>query len=530
MGAVLLLSAVLDVRYPGAEPRFSYLLPAIDVVVLLAMLAVLAPRPVPSVARTALVAWFMFVRFLRLGDGIEERFLYREFNLYVDLPLIPELVRLYHATVPPYQFVISLFVLLAAIAALAVAVYVALSLCERYLAVTAHARAFLAVAVAFAAASPFVGSSALRLGAFAASSLPRILREVAFFANVDEYRAATLQRIAAAERDLSRLPSNLAKLERSNVYLFLIESYGESALTRPVFARRMADVYARFDTELAQHGFAAASSLLDSPTYGGGSWLAHATLATGVRASNQLEYSLLCEAKPKALARYFRDAGYRAILVQPATTRRWPEGEFYGFDREYFAWDFDYRGPAFAWAPMPDQYVLDFVRRAEKDFSAGPVFVQYTLVSSHAPWNRQPPLVDDWSKLGNGAIYARLDVLRYPVTWSDLSNAADAYIRSLEYDFEVLRRYIGEFVRDESLVMVLGDHQPPAEITEQNASRGVPIHVLSRRRSLVDAFVGAGYTRGMRPAATGKGLGMERFLPNLLKTLSARTTEGGSGR
>jgi hypothetical protein len=103
-------------------------------------------------------------------------------------------------------------------------------------------------------------------------------------------------------------------------------------------------------------------------------------------------------------------------------------------------------------------------------------------------------------------------------------------MRSLAYDFEVLRRYIGDFVRDESLVMVLGDHQPPAEITQQNASRRVPIHVLSRRRSLVDAFVGAGYTRGMRPAATGKGIGMERLLPNLLKTLSASTTEGGSRR
>jgi len=533
LGAFTVLSAILDVRYPGAEPSFWYLLPAIDVVVLLTMLSVIAWRGLrlPRTARIALVAWFMCVRFLRLGDGIEQRFLYRDFNLYVDLQLIPELVRLYYVTVPLYQFLLSLLALLAAVAALAVVAYRALLLCERYLATAARARVLLAVAAALAVASPFVGSNALRLGAFGASSLPRILREVAFFANVNEYRAATLKRIARVERDLARLPSNLAKLERANVYLFVIESYGQTATMRSVFASRMRSVHARFEAELAQRGFVAASSLLDSPTYGGGSWLAQATLATGIRASNQFEYELICQTKPKAIARYFREAGYRTILVQPATTRRWPDGDFYGFDRKYFAWDFDYRGPAFAWAPMPDQYVLDFVRRSEQDFAGGPAFVEYTLVSSHAPWNRQPPLVDDWSKLGNGAIYGRLEVVRYPVTWSDLSRASDAYIRSLEYDFEVLRRYVGEFIRDESLVVVLGDHQPPAEVTEQNASRGVPIHVLSRRRSLVDDFVAAGYTRGMRPAATGKKVGMDRFLPTFLERLSAvHTSQGGTRR
>jgi len=533
VAALALLSAVLDVRYPAPEPRLWYLLPAVDVLVLLGIFALLGWRGVrvPRLARAALVTAFLFVRFLRFGDGIEQRFLYRDFNLYVDLPLVPELVRLYYATVPLYQFLLSLLTLLVVIAGLAVLVYRALELCERHLAAARRAPVLLAVVATAAALSPFVGSDPRRLGALGASSLPRILRELAFLANVKTYRAATLRRVAEVEDKLARLPSNLDKLERSNVYLFLIESYGQTAIERPVFARRMHHVYSRFEAELAERGFTAASSLLESPTYGGGSWLSHVTLATGIRASNQFEYELLCQAKPKALARYFREAGYRTILVQPATTRHWPEGDFYGFGRKYFAWDFDYRGPAFAWAPMPDQYVLDFVRRSEKDFSVGPVFVQYTLVSSHAPWSRQPPLVDDWSKLGNGAIYSGLEVIRYPVTWSDLSHASDAYLRSLEYDFEVLKRYVGEFVRDESLVVVLGDHQPPAELTEQNASRGVPIHVLSRRRSLVDGFVGAGYTRGMRPDVARKPVGMDRFLPTLLESFSTvRTSDGTAPR
>ena len=48
----------------------------------------------------------------------------------------------------------------------------------------------------------------------------------------------------------------------------------------------------------------------------------------------------------------------------PATTRAWPEGAFYGFDRVY-----DSRrsatGPSFSWSPMPDQYTLAAFQRLE---------------------------------------------------------------------------------------------------------------------------------------------------------------------
>jgi hypothetical protein len=524
-----LLNVVLQVRYPGPEPRFWYLVPSIDLVVLFSIFALLPLRGVrvPKLVRIALVAVVLFVRFLRLGDGIEQRFLSRTFNLYVDLPLVPELVRLYYTTVPLHRFVLALAAVLGALAGLAVGAYRALEFCERYLSRPRHAALFAAIVVTCVAISPFTPKDSRRVGAFGASSTARIWREIEFMANAERLKRATLENVARVESELRGRPTNLARLERKNFFLFLIESYGQTVLERPVFEPRMQRAHASFERELGASGFSTASSLFESTTFGGGSWLAHATLATGVRTSNQFEYEVVCAAKPKTIARYFGAAGYRTVLVQPATTRRWPAGEFYGFDRSYFQWDFDYHGPAFGWAPMPDQYVLDFVRRSELGHTAGPLFIQYTLVSSHAPWNLQPALVEDWSTIGDGSVYARLEATRYPLQWSDLSQATDAYIRSLEYDFEVLKRYLREFVRDESLVVILGDHQPPAELTGQNASRGVPIHVVSRRRAFVDAFVAMGYTRGMRPDVTKEKLGMDQFLPGLLAGFS--TTELSSG-
>ena len=44
--------------------------------------------------------------------------------------------------------------------------------------------------------------------------------------------------------------------------------------------------------ELAKHGYSAASSFLNSTTYGGGSWWAQATLTTGVVVRNEVEYAV----------------------------------------------------------------------------------------------------------------------------------------------------------------------------------------------------------------------------------------------
>ena len=110
--------------------------------------------------------------------------------------------------------------------------------------------------------------------------------------------------------------------------------------------------------------------------------------------------------------------------------------------------------------------------------------------------------------------------IRFPVVWPNLENASEAYIRAIEYDLVVLRRYIAEFVRDGALVIVLGDHQPVVEVTRHSPSEGVPIHVLSRDKGFVETFVARGYERGMWPRIEGSHPGMETFLAGFLRDFS----------
>ena len=207
------------------------------------------------------------------------------------------------------------------------------------------------------------------------------------------------------------------------------------------------------------------------------------------------------------------------MLAAPGTTRPGSRGDLYGFTKNYYYDAFEYAGPAFAWATMPDQYVFDWIRRRELT-SKMPLFVQYVLVSSHAPWSETPSVVGDWSKLGNGEIFDTHPVYRYPIVWPNFTNAEEAYMRSITYDFEIIGQFIEQFLEDDSLVIVLGDHQPVVEVSKNESDHRVPVHVFSRDEALVAPFFARGYVPGLWPKETAKPRGFETFLPDLLRDFS----------
>lgn len=526
VAAWALLDVMLNLRYPGDEPALWYFVPAIDVVALFAYFALFARLNfrVPTALRVALVLWLFLVRVIRIGDGVKTRYFAERFNLWSDLRLAPELARFAHASLSWWAvFGLGLLVPLA-LAGLFWACYRALEHAERYLVESRHLKGVGGVAALFLALSLVPHDphyQQLYLGGFGASSVPRLRHEAKFLLNIYGYRTANVKAIADAQQLLRRTPSNLAKLRGRNVYLILIESYGATVFERPDFSRRVSEVFGAFESELGARGFSLATGLLDSPTSGGRSWLAHATLSTGVRAADQLQYELLLASQPKPIARFFREAGYRTVVAQPGTTRPWPKGQVFAFEQRYDAWNFDYAGPGYAWATMPDQYVLDFVRRRELSSPSAPLFIEYVLVSSHAPWSHQPPLVEDWERVQNGAIYNQLETVRFPIEWPQFKDASGAYIRSIVYDLEVLERYLAKFVNDDSLLILLGDHQPIPEVAGEGASVSVPVHVLSRDAALVAPFRARGYAPGMRPGRHAPHPPMASFLAGFLRDFSS---------
>ena len=74
----------------------------------------------------------------------------------------------------------------------------------------------------------------------------------------------------------------LEGLRGKDVLLVFVESYGQMAVQGTSFSPPIAQLVETGNQQLAADGFSSRSGWLTSSTYGGGSWLAHATLQSGV--------------------------------------------------------------------------------------------------------------------------------------------------------------------------------------------------------------------------------------------------------
>jgi Sulfatase len=315
----------------------------------------------------------------------------------------------------------------------------------------------------------------------------------------------------------------LARLGGADVLLMFVESYGRSALELPRYASTLLATLETFDERLAEHGLLAASGWLTSPTVGGQSWLAHGTLESGLWLPDQAHYDALLHSERLTLTRAFARAGYRTVAIKPAITMPWPEGERLGFAQIYAAADLGYAGKPYNWVTMPDQYTLAALERAERAGGGPPLFAEVSLISSHAPWTPIAPVLEDWSTIGDGGVFSQWAEDGDPpeVVWRDPERVREQYVLALDYVLRVLASYAANFVDEDTLLIMVGDHQPAPLITGEGAARDVPIHLISGDPELLAPFEAWGFTPGMRPQRGTSARPMDAFRDFFLDAFTA---------
>ncbi|MEU8801538.1 sulfatase-like hydrolase/transferase [Spirillospora sp. NPDC048819] len=307
----------------------------------------------------------------------------------------------------------------------------------------------------------------------------------------------------------------LTGLRGKDVVLAFVESYGRSAVEHPDYAQQVGAVLDAGTRRLDEAGFSARSGWLTSPTAGGGSWLAHATLLSGLRVDNQQRYRTLVNSDRFTLNRAFHRAGSRTVALMPAITRAWPEGEFYGYDKVYDNRNLGYRGPRFAFATMPDQYTLSVLQRNElaADDHA-PVMAETALVSSHAPWASIPRLVP-WDKVGDGSVFQGMGK-GYDAPWPPPDEIRAEYRKSVEYTLNTLVSFMETHGDEDTVLVFLGDHQPAPVLTGPGASRDVPITIVAQDEAVLERISGWGWQDGLKPAKNGPVWPMKDFRDRFL--------------
>ena len=323
----------------------------------------------------------------------------------------------------------------------------------------------------------------------------------------DQARFDVLIRRPDPYGDVSR--NRLLKgLRGKDVLLVFVESYGKMAVQGTSFSPGVDDVVNTGTQQLQAHGFSSRSGWLTSPTFGGGSWLAHSTLQSGLWVNSPSRYSTLIKSRRFTLAAAFRRAGWRTVADVPATHVAWPEGRsFYHFEESLVEgrWEvareprdrksLGYRGPGFGFSPLPDQYALEGLEQLELATRQRPaIYSEIDLTSSHEPWTRIPPLIS-WDNLGDGSVFNHV-----PIDRAGLTDTRQGYATSIKYALRALYSFIERYGNKNTVLIVLGDHQP-SRVIEQ-ANHEVPISVIAHDPKVTDRLSSWGWTPGMLPSST----------------------------
>jgi hypothetical protein len=440
----------------------------------------------------------------------------RDINLYWDLRFVPDVTALLARAAPPWLvagIVVGGVVILGGL-------YTLLRLAwGRVGAAMADAGERRAIGLLAAAAL------ILFVGQHASALVPGVPR---FSAPVSETYAEQLRLIVEARTGSKSLPpspstrSDLTRVKGADVYLIFLESYGAIAFDRPELSARLVASRAQFAAAIRDTKREVVSAFVESPTFGGSSWLAHISLMSGIQVRDAETNALLMTQKRDTLVTTFERHHYRTIALMPGLWQSWPEGAFYGFDEIYGGARLDYHGPAFGWFTITDQFAMARFDALEADRpSPSPFFVFFPTISTHTPFSPTPPYQPDWARVLTPTPYDRADVGRAYAHEADWLNLGPGYADAMMYSFTTLSGYLRRHADHDFVMVLLGDHQPPALVSGEGAPWDVPVHVIASRPDVLERLLAHGFRPGLTPARPTAGR-MSELLPVLLDAFGDR--------
>jgi hypothetical protein len=479
------------------------------VVLMLALVRQLRGSVPRAMVRVAAGAWII----LTIGHyaDVTTPALYgRDINLYWDLRYMPDVARMVAAAAPVW--------LMAAIVIGVAAVLLLLYFIFRW--------ALLRVVAALDVRRVRMTLSGVGVAAivlFAAQHTSEAVPAVPPFATpVTETYARQVKLVAGAMSASTTLPpspsfeADLSRTQGADVFLVFVEAYGAVAYERPDIAPFLTTPRFDLDTAIHETGRRVVSAFVDSPTFGGSSWLAHISLMSGIEVRDPETNARLMTEHRDTIVTTFSRAGYRTLALMPGLRQRWPEGSFYRFDETYGAARLDYGGPEFGWFAIPDQFTLARIDTLEVDRASRPnLFVFYPTISTHFPFSPTPPYQPDWGRMFDAHPYDGPSIVRAYAKQPDWTHFAPGYVDAVAYTYATLAGYLRKQRGRDIVLVVIGDHQPAAAVSGEGASWSVPVHVVSSRDAILDRLLARGFHTGLVPARPALGR-MHTLLPILL--------------
>jgi len=532
--ALLALQLFVSIRYPWEDATYleTVLRPNTDLFVLLALgLAaglLLRLRFLPALFITAALG---LIPVYRAGATLVPALYGKPLVVYNDAMMLPGLLHIVLLNRTPLEQVLWSAAVVIAVALIAVVLYRVVRLLLEFAPSEGPRRLDPTLATLFVLAGLF---SAVPLVA-TPGSVTQASTLVELADEVDEtllewgLHREYERSLSALHREREAAPSDLARLQGADVYVLYVESYGRALYRKPEHKAELVELTERLQLQLDHEGFYTCSAFATSAVFGGSSSLAHAQLLSGTTVRSKHYYASLLASELEPLPHQFNRAGYRTLNVQPATTAEWPEGKFFGFTEDHFNDRFSYSGHTYHWGFMPDQFALAHLLAEEIRPSRKPVFLQYVSVTSHAPFSMVPPYYEDWTEALEPRAFDGAPVKTYPIDVLNYTGHPDVeagYVDTIHYSLETMIGFACQLERP-SLVLVLGDHQPPGigDFAHYDKSFEIPIHVLSNRPELLLPFVNQGFQAGFVPTDEYEAFDLSLLAPSLVSAFSTASSE-----
>jgi hypothetical protein len=533
--ALLLLNALLSFELWSPTPivRPQLLLAPEFVLLWLALLAAVAWRGVVSPRLlSAVAAMYLLLVLGRYADVAVRQWFGRPLNLYWDVPQVPRFLAVAARDWPAWQLAVLVACLALVLWGLARLVRWAVGQAAR------EAAPFVLRRRWALAASAAVGLLVLaRLASPAAIPLagpgrwlsppvtPTLWHQVGVLATAfsPAAMARALPATTAVESALSAPGGQpLAGLAGRDVAIVMLESYGATVYDEPRAAAALAPRRAELAAAIADSGRQVVSGFVRSPTYGGASDLAHLGLLSGVDLGDPVRHDLLLTTGRPTLLALFRQHGYRTFGLYPAVSWEWPERAFYGYDVYLDGPSLGYRGPPFTFWRIPDQFALErFEQLHPRTADAPPRLLFFATINSHMPYGPQPPVQPDLARLLGPQPFDEPDVRQALAREPGWLDQFPDYVRSFDTAYRWLAVHLRRPEPREGLLVILGDHQPMANVSGSQ-SWDVPVHVVARDPALLAPFLAHGFAPGMEPPRRSLGA-MHELTAILLQAFAGRS-------
>lgn len=462
---------------------------------------------------------FVVLVFGHYGAVMSHSLYGRDINVYWDAPHVANVGNMFVSVTPLWLLLLAFAALAVCIGALFWIGYWSLRQCARAMTTPAGLRSLGALAAVVVAL--FFAQRSFGVGERIVFTPPVTGLYVTQAALVRD--SMTGGDVLASLGPAPDLSSDFARLKGADVLVMFIESYGAVSYDRPDVNGALKTSRDEFAAAVADTHRAVVSAFSVSPTFAGGSWLAHLSLMSGQQVKDPGQYAVLMAQQDRdSLPTVLQSKGYRTVGLMPGIRLDWPEGRFYRFDELLDESKLEYHGPEFGWWRIPDQYSLaKFDAMELEKTERAPLFLLFTSINTHLPFLPTPPYQPDWQRLLSADPFDAAAAAAVNAQQPDWLNMGNDYAQSMEYVYLTLAGYLRKNVGRDFLLVVLGDHQPAANVSGEDAPWDTPVHIIASRAELLEPLLAHGFRPGVTPSRPAVG-NMSELLPMIAEAMDSK--------